>query len=349
MKKLNYREEEAKQYNLTEKESIILSAFVGELYAEENFSDVSPQDLQKITGISQRSYKGVLGSLAKKGVLYIEDKKELGTDMDIVYLSNTDLHPDWYQARNPKTEKTSNAATKLTSLLKSTEISPIAKALKTSAEKSIIAHLKLADIIVPAYAQFKAEKKAKLHKLGAGDFRDRVAELTGTTFSETKFSTYAVAHKHILNGFDADLFIEYVNGEHPKHVDVDTSFKGYRAWAECETVEVTKELFPDEYASEDESGEGDGETKGQKAKALFSFAAKSDEDSGTENGIKRGVSIRVLADGTIETTSNKEEVLDVLSKLRKALNTAEANAKFELNAEETLGKNVELENVKVGK
>lgn len=253
-----------------------------------------------------------------------------------------------------KTQTAGETATKLTSLLKASEIAPIGKALKTSAEKSIIAHLKLAEIIVPAYAQFKAEKRAKLHKLGAGDFRDRVAELTGTTFSETKFSTYAVAHKHILKGLDADLFIEYINDEHPKEVDVDTSFKGYRDWAEFETVQVTKELFPDEYASQGEAkGEGDGERettpKGQKAKALFSLTAKSDEDSGTENGIERGVSVRVLADGTIETTSNKEEVLDVLSKLRKALNTAEAKAKFELNAQETTGKNVELENVKVGK
>ena len=250
------------------------------------------------------------------------------------------------------TQTAGETATKLTSLLKASEISPIGKALKTSAEKSIIAHLKLAQIIVPAYAQFKAEKKAKLHKLGAGDFRDRVAELTGTTFSETKFSTYAVAYKHILKGLDADLFIEYINDEHPKEIDIDTSFKGYRDWAEFETVQITKELFPEEYASQGEAeaeGEGEATPKGQKAKVLFSLTAKSDEDSGTDNGIERGVSLRVLADGTIETTSNKEEVLDVLSKLRKALNTAEAKAKFELNAQETVGKNVDLENVKVGK
>ena len=250
------------------------------------------------------------------------------------------------------TQTAGETATKLTSLLKASEIAPIGKALKTSAEKSIIAHLKLASIIVPAYAQFKAEKKAKLHKLGAGDFRDRVAELTGTTFSETKFSTYAVAYKHILKGLDADLFIEYINDEHPKEIDIDTSFKGYRDWAEFETVQITKELFPEEYASQGEAeaeGEGEATPKGQKAKVLFSLTAKSDEDSGTDNGIERGVSVRVLADGTIETTSNKEEVLDVLSKLRKALNTAEAKAKFELNAQETVGKNVDLENVKVGK
>lgn len=95
--KVNYRKDHAKQYNLTEKESIMLSAFIYELYAEEGFSDVSPQDLQHITGISKRSYKGVLGSLAKKNILYIEDKKYLGTETDIVYLTDIDLHPEWYQ------------------------------------------------------------------------------------------------------------------------------------------------------------------------------------------------------------------------------------------------------------
>jgi hypothetical protein len=96
---VNYRKDHAKQYNLTEKESIMLSAFVNELYAEEGFSDVSPQDLQQITGISKNSYKGVLGSLAKKNILYVEDKKYLGTEMDIVYLTDTDLHPGWYQEK----------------------------------------------------------------------------------------------------------------------------------------------------------------------------------------------------------------------------------------------------------
>ena len=94
-----YNQEKAKQYSLTEKESIMLSAFVNELYAEEGFSDVSPQELQQITGIAKNSYKGVLGSLAKKNVLYVEDKKYLGTEMDIVYLVDTDLHPKWHQEK----------------------------------------------------------------------------------------------------------------------------------------------------------------------------------------------------------------------------------------------------------
>jgi len=101
---MNYREEQAKQYNLTEKESIMLSAFINELYAEEGFSDVSPQDLQRITGIARNSYKGVLGSLAKKNILYIEDKRYLGTETDIVYLMDNALHPQWHQEKLDWTE-----------------------------------------------------------------------------------------------------------------------------------------------------------------------------------------------------------------------------------------------------
>ncbi len=101
---MNYREEQAKQYNLTEKESIMLSAFINELYAEEGYSDVSPQDLQKITGISRNSYKGVLGSLAKKGILMIMDKRDLGSSADIVYLTDNALHPTWYQEKLDWTE-----------------------------------------------------------------------------------------------------------------------------------------------------------------------------------------------------------------------------------------------------
>ena len=104
MANTNYREEQAKQYNLTEKESIMLSAFINELYAEEGLSDVSPQDLQRITGIARNSYKGVLGSLAKKNILYIEDKRYLGTETDIVYLMDNALHPQWHQEKLDWTE-----------------------------------------------------------------------------------------------------------------------------------------------------------------------------------------------------------------------------------------------------
>ncbi len=104
MANMNYREEQAKQYNLTEKESIMLSAFINELYAEEGFSDVSPQDLQKASGIARNSYKGVLGSLAKKGILMIMDKRELGSSADIVYLTDNALHPTWHQEKLDWTE-----------------------------------------------------------------------------------------------------------------------------------------------------------------------------------------------------------------------------------------------------
>ena len=83
--------------NLTEKEVIVIDQFINELYAEPGYSDVSPQDLSKSTKIPMRSLRGVLGSLTKKNIIYIEDKKYLGSDADIVYL-NEDfwyLHPEW--------------------------------------------------------------------------------------------------------------------------------------------------------------------------------------------------------------------------------------------------------------
>ena len=83
--------------NLTSLEKTVLNTFINELYAEPGFSDVSPQDLQHLTKIPMKSLRGVLGSLCKKGIIYIEDKKYLGSDFDIVYLleNSYHLHPEW--------------------------------------------------------------------------------------------------------------------------------------------------------------------------------------------------------------------------------------------------------------
>lgn len=337
MKKLNYREEEASQYNLTEKESIILSAFVGELYAEENFSDVSPQDLQKITGISQRSYKGVLGSLTKKGVLYIEDKKELGTDMDIVYLSNTDLHPDWYQARNPKKA----VATKLSSLLTKAVIGKFADVIKKSEETALASHLGLAQVVGKAYEVFNAEgpKGLKLHTKTREDFCSRMSEVYGEPWSKSKNGRYTKAYSYLEQGVSAEDFIGFINEEHGSEVEPDRTFStGYPAYAKWVLD-----------TAESGGGEGEGEESAPpvKAKVVFSLTAKSDEDSGTENGIERGVSVRVLTDGSIETTSGEEETLKALSLMRKALQSAEAKAKFKANSEVTVSTQTELEDTKV--
>ena len=83
--------------NLTSLEQTVLNTFINELYAEPGFSDVSPQDLQQLTKIPMKSLRGVLGSLCKKNLIYIEDKNYLGTDFDIVYLQGNayHLHPEW--------------------------------------------------------------------------------------------------------------------------------------------------------------------------------------------------------------------------------------------------------------
>jgi hypothetical protein len=81
----------------TKLEKSVLDAFIPELYAEPGFSDVSPQDLATLTKIPMSSLRGVLGSLAKKSVISIWDKEDLGSDADIVYLNEAFyyLHPEW--------------------------------------------------------------------------------------------------------------------------------------------------------------------------------------------------------------------------------------------------------------
>lgn len=81
----------------TKLEQAVLDAFIPELYAEPGFSDVSPQDLSRLTKIPMSSLRGVLGSLSKKEVITIWDKEDLGSDADIVYLREDfyHLHPEW--------------------------------------------------------------------------------------------------------------------------------------------------------------------------------------------------------------------------------------------------------------
>jgi ribosomal protein S25 len=82
---------------LTELESKVLNELISGLYAEPGFSDVSPSDLSEGTGIKMNVLRGVLGSLSKKDVINVEDKKYLGSSDDIVYLNSSHwhLHPQW--------------------------------------------------------------------------------------------------------------------------------------------------------------------------------------------------------------------------------------------------------------
>lgn len=67
---------------LTEMEKQVLTALIGMLYAEAGFSDVDAKDLSSITKIPMRVIRGVLGSLCKKDIIYIDDNGEY----QIIYL-----------------------------------------------------------------------------------------------------------------------------------------------------------------------------------------------------------------------------------------------------------------------
>jgi predicted DNA-binding transcriptional regulator len=73
------------ELNLTELESKTLTAFIGGLYAEPGFSDVDVNDLSKELEISTKVLRGVLGSLVKKGIVFIDAAQWVG-GYDIIYL-----------------------------------------------------------------------------------------------------------------------------------------------------------------------------------------------------------------------------------------------------------------------
>ena len=72
------------ELNLTELESLTLTAFIGGLYAEPGFSDVDVNDLSKELEISTKVLRGVLGSLVKKGIVSIEEN---GGGYDIIHMN----------------------------------------------------------------------------------------------------------------------------------------------------------------------------------------------------------------------------------------------------------------------
>jgi DNA-binding IscR family transcriptional regulator len=71
------------ELNLTELESLTLTAFIGGLYAEPGFSDVDVNDLSSELEISTKVLRGVLGSLVKKGIVSIEEN---GGGYDIIHM-----------------------------------------------------------------------------------------------------------------------------------------------------------------------------------------------------------------------------------------------------------------------
>jgi transcription initiation factor IIE alpha subunit len=84
--------------NLTEREATALDSLISLLYAEAGFSDVDANDICNDTGISKRSIGGVLGSLAKKGYVSMQDTDTYGEKIyTLIYLNEEYyyLHPKW--------------------------------------------------------------------------------------------------------------------------------------------------------------------------------------------------------------------------------------------------------------
>jgi DNA replication protein DnaD len=70
-----------------------IDSLIEHLFAEPGFSDVSTADLAKASGIAIKSLRGVLSSLAQKGVVAIS----ADAGVSIVYLESRfyHLHPVW--------------------------------------------------------------------------------------------------------------------------------------------------------------------------------------------------------------------------------------------------------------
>lgn len=84
---------------LTELETKVLENLIENLYAEPGFSDVDAKDISHSTGIPTKSIRGVLSSLVKKGIVFLEETDSFGAPEQfvLIYLNNSHwyLHPEW--------------------------------------------------------------------------------------------------------------------------------------------------------------------------------------------------------------------------------------------------------------
>jgi len=78
---------------LTEMESTVMNWLMTTgYYAEYSFSDVDVKDIAKATGIDIKSAKGVVGSLVKKGYVYVSERD--GEVPPIVYATKKGYQMD---------------------------------------------------------------------------------------------------------------------------------------------------------------------------------------------------------------------------------------------------------------
>lgn len=92
----NVNTEKIKEVCTTDLEMKFLICLIEELYAEPGFSDVGIEEISKKMKISKNKAKGVLGSLVKKNILFVDEYFK-----DIVYLHSNYwyLHPEWHKVK----------------------------------------------------------------------------------------------------------------------------------------------------------------------------------------------------------------------------------------------------------
>ena len=80
--------------HLTESETIALTSIIGNLYAEEGYSDIDVNDISRDTNIPTKSLRGTLSSLVKKGIIILDEND---SKYVIIYLAEQFwyLHPTW--------------------------------------------------------------------------------------------------------------------------------------------------------------------------------------------------------------------------------------------------------------
>ena len=86
--------DQTKKICSTDLEFKVLTSFINCLYAEPGFSDVCVNEISYETKLSKPVVKGVVGSLCKKGILFVDDDNYF---KGILYLNNKYwyLHPEW--------------------------------------------------------------------------------------------------------------------------------------------------------------------------------------------------------------------------------------------------------------
>lgn len=76
---------------VTQLEKQVLEALAKNMYAELGFSDAGYLELREDTGLTNNTLRGVIGSLVKKEMVYVDDRVDEGygnnTDMHIIYLT----------------------------------------------------------------------------------------------------------------------------------------------------------------------------------------------------------------------------------------------------------------------